>query len=94
MLIFNIKNIRLNKKVTLYQLSKDTNLSRTYLRNLENNKATNPSLQVLEKISIALQVNIKDLFLTPEKSIEIQNKLDSDIAMSFDECAPYPSTRK
>ena len=32
----------------------------------------------------------KDLFLTPELSIEIQNKLDSDIAMSFDECPPYP----
>ena len=30
----------------------------------------------------------KALFLTPEKSIEIQNKLDSDIAMSFDECPP------
>ena len=28
------------------------------------------------------------LFLTPEKSIEIQNLLDSDIAMSFDECPP------
>lgn len=28
------------------------------------------------------------LFLTPELSIEIQNKLDSDIAMSFDECPP------
>ena len=34
----------------------------------------------------------KELFLTPEKSIEIQNKLDSDIAMSFDECIPYPAT--
>ena len=32
------------------------------------------------------------LFLTPEKSIQIQNKLDSDIAMSFDECPPYPVT--
>ncbi len=31
------------------------------------------------------------LFLTPEKSIEIQNKLDSDIAMSFDECISYPA---
>ena len=30
----------------------------------------------------------RDLFLTPELSIEIQNKLDSDIAMSFDECPP------
>ena len=33
-----------------------------------------------------------ELLLTPEKSIEIQNKLDSDIAMSFDECPPYPVT--
>ena len=32
------------------------------------------------------------LFLTPEISIGIQNKLDSDIAMSFDECIPYPAT--
>lgn len=33
-----------------------------------------------------------NLFLTPELSIQIQNKLDSDIAMSFDECPPYPVT--
>jgi len=32
------------------------------------------------------------LFLTPEKSMEIQNKLDSDIAMCFDECIPFPVT--
>lgn len=33
-------------------------------------------------------LNGDKLLLTPEKSIEIQNKLDSDIAMSFDECPP------
>lgn len=32
-----------------------------------------------------------ELFLTPELSIKIQNKLDSDIAMCFDECIPYPA---
>ena len=32
------------------------------------------------------------LLLTPELSIQIQNKLDSDIAMSFDECIPFPAT--
>ena len=32
------------------------------------------------------------LFLSPEKSIEIQNKLGADIIMSFDECPPYPAT--
>ena len=32
------------------------------------------------------------LFLSPEKSIQIQNDLGADIIMSLDECAPYPST--
>lgn len=37
-------------------------------------------------------LNGDKLFLSPEKSIEIQNKLGADIIMSFDECAPYPCT--
>lgn len=31
-------------------------------------------------------------FLSPEKSMEIQNILGSDIMMAFDECAPYPAS--
>lgn len=31
-------------------------------------------------------------FLTPEKSIQIQLDLGSDIIMCFDECPPYPAT--
>ncbi len=31
--------------------------------------------------------------ITPEKSMEIQNALGSDIMMAFDECAPYPADR-
>ncbi|MBR3052641.1 MAG: tRNA guanosine(34) transglycosylase Tgt, partial [Firmicutes bacterium] len=31
--------------------------------------------------------------LTPEKSMEVQNYLGSDIMMAFDECAPYPADR-
>lgn len=30
-------------------------------------------------------------FISPEKSMEIQNFLGSDIMMAFDECAPYPA---
>ena len=41
-----------------------------------------------EGVHFKSHIDGKDLFLTPEKSIEIQNKLDSDIAMSFDECPP------
>lgn len=33
------------------------------------------------------------LFLSPERSMEIQDALGSDIAMALDECPPYPSDR-
>ena len=32
------------------------------------------------------------IFLSPEKSMEIQYDLGSDIVMIFDECTPYPAT--
>ncbi len=32
--------------------------------------------------------------LTPERSMEIQKLLGSDIVMSFDECTPFPATEK
>ncbi|HZK00095.1 MAG TPA: tRNA guanosine(34) transglycosylase Tgt [Tissierellaceae bacterium] len=31
-------------------------------------------------------------FISPEKSIEIQNALGADIIMAFDECTPYPAS--
>ncbi len=45
-----------------------------------------------EGVTFKSHLNGEKLFLTPEKSIYIQNKLDSDIAISFDECIPYPAT--
>ena len=45
-----------------------------------------------EGVHFKSHIDGKPLFLTPELSIQIQNKLDSDIAMSFDECIPYPAT--
>ncbi|MBR3220261.1 tRNA guanosine(34) transglycosylase Tgt [Candidatus Saccharibacteria bacterium] len=41
-----------------------------------------------EGVHFKSELNGASLFLTPEKSIQIQNLLDSDIAMSFDECPP------
>ena len=41
-----------------------------------------------EGVKFKSHIDGSSLFLTPEKSIEIQNKLDSDFAMSFDECPP------
>jgi queuine tRNA-ribosyltransferase len=34
------------------------------------------------------------VFLSPEESVRIQRIMASDIAMSFDECTPYPATEE
>ncbi len=51
--------------------------------------AKNKKKDILEEgVAFKSHIDGKKLFLTPELSIQIQNKLDSDIAMSFDECPP------
>lgn len=47
-----------------------------------------------EGVHFKSHIDGSKLFLTPELSISIQNKLDSDIAMSFDECPPFPATHE
>jgi queuine tRNA-ribosyltransferase len=55
------------------------------------------SLGEMRKISengveFSSPINGDKLLLTPEESMRIQTVLDSDIAMVFDECTPYPAT--
>ena len=57
------------------------------------------SLSALRKLSeegVRFQspINGDKVFLTPEKSIEIQHRLGADIVMQFDECTPYPATEE
>ena len=47
-----------------------------------------------EGVKFKNHLNGDPLFLTPELSIEIQEKLGSDIVMSFDECVGYPCEEK
>jgi queuine tRNA-ribosyltransferase len=46
-----------------------------------------------EGVAFASPLDGDRLLLTPEKSMEVQRALDSDIVMVFDECTPYPATR-
>ena len=47
-----------------------------------------------EGVTFASPVDGSKVFLSPEVSMRIQTVLDSDIAMIFDECTPYPATEK
>ena len=44
-----------------------------------------------EGVTFKSHLDGSKLFMAPEDSIHIQEKIGSDIAMSFDECIPYPS---
>jgi len=46
-----------------------------------------------EGVAFASPVNGDRLLLTPEKSMEIQRALDSDVVLVFDECTAFPATR-
>jgi queuine tRNA-ribosyltransferase len=47
-----------------------------------------------EGVAFASPINGDKLFLTPEESMRIQQALNSDIAMVFDECTAYPATEQ
>ncbi|KGI78701.1 tRNA guanosine(34) transglycosylase Tgt [Oleiagrimonas soli] len=47
-----------------------------------------------EGVTFASPVDGSKVFLSPEESMRIQRVLDSDVAMIFDECTPYPATEK
>ncbi|MEC9364389.1 MAG: tRNA guanosine(34) transglycosylase Tgt [Pseudomonadota bacterium] len=47
-----------------------------------------------EGVKFASPVNGDRIFLTPERAIEVQHALGSDVVMQFDECTPYPATAR
>jgi queuine tRNA-ribosyltransferase len=44
-----------------------------------------------EGVTFQSPVNGDTVFLTPERSMEVQHDLNSDVTMIFDECTPYPA---
>ena len=46
-----------------------------------------------EGVAFASHLDGSRHLLTPERSMEIQRRLGSDIVMTFDECTPFPATR-
>ncbi len=64
----NIKTIRKSKKISINLLSSITGISLGYLSDLENNKASNPTMEKLQKIADALEVSV-DEFIKPDEEL-------------------------
>jgi len=62
---------------------------------LAGRRGKKSSVKLSEKgVEFRDPVDGKKHFMTPEKSIEIQLSLGSDIIMALDECPPYPCSRE
>lgn len=71
----NLKKIRLVRGLSLSELAEKASISKSYLSNIERNLNENPSIQVLEKISKALQVDIQTL---------VDNKTSTNVEMDIE----------
>lgn len=47
-----------------------------------------------EGVTFRSPINGEKILLTPEKSMQVQRALGSDIVMIFDECTPFPATEE
>ncbi len=47
-----------------------------------------------EGVKFRSPIDGSEVFLDPERAIQVQRELGSDIVMIFDECTPYPATEK
>ena len=57
----NIHKIRKKRGITLSDLAEQANISKSYLSNIERELNDNPSIQVMEKISNVLKVDLQIL---------------------------------
>ena len=59
--IDNIRKIRIEKNISIVQLSNDSGISRSHLFYIESKKSI-PSLVTLSKIAKAMKISMKDFF--------------------------------
>ncbi len=62
----NIKQCRLEKKLTIKELAIESRISSGYLCHLEKGNRQNPSIKVMQNISKALNKKISEVFFLDE----------------------------
>lgn len=60
----NIKKFRKEQGYTLIELANKVGISSGYLCHLENGSRKNPSINIMEKIAVALNKSIAEIFFS------------------------------
>ena len=74
----NIQDLRKRKGMTLTQLAADAGISKSYLSNIERGVNQNPSIEVLKRLAVVLNADLKTL-LRVEDQIEIDQNLNQEL---------------
>jgi len=69
----SIRTIRTKKKISLSQLAERSRVTKSYLSQIERNICTNPSIEFVEKVAVALNVNPEVLVGWGQNEDEISN---------------------
>ena len=73
---FVIKDIRMDKKITLRELSQTTGLSVSYLSEIENNKVKEPSFSAICKICEVLEEKVEKIYFIPNEINSVRDMLN------------------
>lgn len=75
--------LRKLKGISLSKLANDAGISKGYLSNIETGKKENPSVDLLDKIAMALGVNVSDLFDSDEEPRDLLDDMEEDMKILF-----------
>ncbi|GAB1793270.1 helix-turn-helix domain-containing protein [Priestia megaterium] len=66
-----IRTIRVQKRLTLSSLAEKANVTKSYLSNIERNISTNPTIEFVEKVALALNMKPESLLGWEKEENEI-----------------------
>ncbi|AND41927.1 helix-turn-helix protein [Cytobacillus firmus] len=74
----NIYEIRRRRGLTLTELADRAGIAKSYLSNIERNLNKNPSVNVMEKLALVLDVELKELLNTEKPNESQTDQLDKE----------------
>ncbi|MBS4209154.1 helix-turn-helix transcriptional regulator [Bacillus sp. FJAT-50079] len=74
----NILEIRKRRGLTLTEVANRAGVAKSYLSNIERNVNQNPSIQVVERIALVLNVDLKTLVASETNHDFASSKLDAE----------------
>ncbi|MDN4861139.1 helix-turn-helix domain-containing protein [Priestia aryabhattai] len=77
MIGYRVKEIRMRKNISLSKLAERSKVAKSYLSNLERDICVNPTIDIVQKLAKALDVNPSYILNWKEIDMELESARDS-----------------